>query len=80
MNRPHEELIGGLSLDGRLFRVDVILGASRYEIHVKAHDGTVFAREVDIDQMIEILQKAKKRAAERNESMLASMRRPRDDP
>ncbi len=72
-----EELIRGLVIGGKLFKVDVVLGMSRWQVKVDTNDSLLFASESDVDRMVEILERAKKRATERNEELVAEFTRSR---
>jgi len=73
-----EENIDGLLVGGKPFMVDVALGMSRWQVRIDTNDSLLFASEADVDRMVELLQRAKKRAAERNEELVAAFNKHRD--
>jgi len=77
MSRIGEESVGGLIVGGRPFRVDVVLGVSRWQVKIDSNDNWLFASEDDVDRMIELLQRARKRVIEKNEELVASFARRR---
>ncbi len=79
MSRFGEEVIGGLIVGGKPFMVHVTLGMSRWQVKIDTNDSLLFASEDDVDRMVEILQRAKKRAAERNDELVASFARHRGE-
>lgn len=79
MSRIGEEHIGSLLVGGKPFIVDIALGMSRWQVRVDTYDSLLFASEADVDRMVELLQRARKRATERNEELVAAFtRHPRE--
>lgn len=78
MSRIGEENVGGILVGGKPFMVDVALGMSRWQVRIDTNDSLLFASEADVDRMVELLQRARKRAAERNEELVASFDKRRD--
>lgn len=77
MSRIGEESIGGLIVGGRPFSIAVVLGMSRWQVKIDTHDNWLFASEDDVDRMVELLQRARKRVVEKNEELVASFARHR---
>lgn len=68
-----EECVGGVIVGGKQFRVDVVLGMSRWQVRVDTGGSLLFASETHVDQIVKLLQRAKKRAREKNKMLVTGV-------
>jgi hypothetical protein len=75
-----DERIGTMIIGSGSLVVDVSLGMSRWAVRIDSGGDLIFARDSDVDQIIEVLRRAKARAIERNKELDAAMTRRRGNP
>lgn len=80
MSDASDERIGTIIIGNKWLTIDVSLGMSRWAIKIDSGENVIFAHDSDVDQIIEVLQRAKARATERNKELEAAIMKRREVP